>query len=117
MAFSQSALFLYLSFQFLILRLSTSVSTQFDHTFQAAILTSFILSHYVLFILLSAPRPQLGFLPVSFLTVTGCRIVAQPPNLDGQSTVFINRGVGWSSYTPRQRVPILVAFYGLHGLQ
>jgi hypothetical protein len=49
--------------------------------------------------------------------VTGCQPVAQTPNLDGQSTVFITPGAGWPSYIPRHRIPILVAFHDLYGLQ
>ena len=49
--------------------------------------------------------------------VTGWRPVAQPPNLDGQSTIFITPGAGWPSCTPRHRALILVAFYDLYGLQ
>jgi len=45
MAFSQSALFLDTSFKFLILQSLTSVSTQFHHTFQVAIIASFIFFH------------------------------------------------------------------------
>ena len=49
-----------------------------------------------------------------FFTVTGCR---PTPNLEGQSTVFINPKAGWPSCTPRHSVPISVAFYDLHGLR
>ena len=38
------------------------------------------------------------------------------PNLEGQSAVFITPGAQWPIYTPRHRVPILDAFYDLHGL-
>ena len=57
---------------------------------------------------------------VGFITVFYCDwlLACHPtPNLDGQSTTFITPGAGWPSYTPRYWVPILVAFYVLHGLQ
>jgi hypothetical protein len=60
---------------------------------------------------------NLGFLLVNFLygdRISACR---PTPNLEGQSTVLIIPGTGWPSYTPRHRVPILVAFCDFHGLQ
>jgi hypothetical protein len=39
------------------------------------------------------------------------------PNLEGQSTIFITPRAGWPSCVPRLRVPILVTFYDLYGLQ
>lgn len=47
-------------------------------------------------------RYILGYL-TAFFTVTGCLPVAHPPpppNLEGQSTVFITLRAGWTSYTP-----------------
>ena len=46
--------------------------------------------------------------------LSDCRPTSNP---EGLSTVFINAGIGLPSYTPRHRVPILVPFYDLHGLQ
>jgi hypothetical protein len=66
--------------------------------------------------LLNGPRPNFRFPNGQLFTVTGCQPVAQPPNLEGQSTEFITPGAGWPSYTPRHWVPILVAFYDLYGL-
>jgi hypothetical protein len=65
----------------------------------------------------TVPRPQFRS-PNSHLFY-GDRLSARrpTPNLETLSTVFINPGTGWSSYTPRHRVPILVAFYDLHGMQ
>ena len=48
--------------------------------------------------------------------MTGCQPVAQTPDLEGESTIFITLGERWPSYTPRHREPILVAFYNLHGI-
>jgi hypothetical protein len=63
---------------------------------------------------LTVPKPQIGFLTACL----GWQVAfAQPPNLEGQSTVFITAGAGWPNYALRHRVPILVAFYDLHGLQ
>jgi hypothetical protein len=101
---------------------------------------------------------NLGFLTVSFFTVTGCRPVTQPPFLLWQvvdlsnNIIFLlwqvvglspnllfllwqvvslspnlqpggpiyhiyNPRAGLASHTPRHGVPILVAFYSLHGWQ
>jgi hypothetical protein len=113
LVFSHSVLFLDLSFQFLILHSLTSVSTQF----QVAILTSFILFHCLRPFYSDCSETTIWF-PTSQLSYGDRLSDCHPtPNLKGQPTVFINPGVGWSSYTPRQRVPILVAFYDLQGLQ
>ena len=39
------------------------------------------------------------------------------PQPGGPGPIFITPGTGWPSYTPRHWVPILVAFYDMHGLQ
>ena len=58
---------------------------------------------------------HLGFL-TAFLR---WQVVGLSPNanVEGQLIVFITPWAGWHSYTPRHRVPILVAFYDVHGLQ
>jgi len=64
---------------------------------------------------LPVPKPQFRF-PNLFHCdrLSAC----QPtPNLEGQSTVFIISGAEWPICTSRHRIPILVAFYDLHGLQ
>jgi hypothetical protein len=119
MAFPQSALFLDLSFKFLnsafintcFYSVPPNIPSRYSHLiYTFPLSTSFLLG-------LTDPRPQYGFLPIcSFFygdRLSHCR---PTPNLEGQSTVFTNPGAGWSSYTPRQRVTILVAFYGLHEL-
>jgi hypothetical protein len=63
---------------------------------------------------LTVPRPHFRFPNNQFFTVTACR---PTPNLEGQSAEFITPGAGWPSYTPGHWVPILVAFYDLHGQQ
>jgi len=59
----------------------------------------------------------LGVLTVSFFY--GDRLSACPPTptLEDHSTLFITLGAAWPSYTPRHGVPILIAFYDLHGPQ
>jgi hypothetical protein len=58
---------------------------------------------------LTVQKPQFRF-PTSFFTLPGCH---PTPNLEGQYTVFITPGAGWSIH----QVPILVTFYELLGLQ
>jgi hypothetical protein len=43
--------------------------------------------------------------------------VLQPPTWRTRSPYLYPLDIGWPSYTPRHRVPILVAFYDMHGLQ
>jgi hypothetical protein len=64
---------------------------------------------------LPVPRPQFRFPNLFYSDIlTAC---CPTPNLEGQTTVFINSGAEWRIYTSRHWVPILVAFYDLHGLQ
>ena len=86
-------------------------------TFQVAVLLSLILFHFQ-----GRFRPvwlfrghNWGFLRVRIYygdMLSACRPVALPPNLESQSTVIVT-----PTYTPRHRVPLLGAFYDLHGLQ
>jgi hypothetical protein len=109
MEFSQSALFFYLSFHFVILYLLLSVCyPHLMYPFQLS--RTFPLCPTLL-------RPQLRFPNCKLFygdSLSACR---PAPNMEGQSTVFITTGAGWLSYTPRHWVPILVASYDLVGLQ
>ena len=61
------------------------------------------------------PRPHFWF-PNSFLR--GGVINPTPnPQPGGPGPIFITPGTVWPSCTLRHRVPILVAFYNMHGLQ
>ena len=57
-----------------------------------------------------------GFLTGTFFTGWNCQPNDQPPP-EGSGPIFIIPGTGWPSYIPRHWVPILVAFYDMHGLQ
>lgn len=59
-------------------------------------------------------RNSCFFLRWETVTLSPCR---STPNLERQSTVFLTPAAGWPTYTPRQCVLILVAFYDLNGLQ
>jgi hypothetical protein len=47
----------------------------------------------------------------------GLLVQRSTPNLEDQASIFMTPGDGWPNYTPRHWVPILVAFYDMHGLQ
>jgi hypothetical protein len=117
MDYSQSAPFLDLSFQFLSFHLLIYVCTQFH-----LLCTTYVPSCSPLVInpfplprsiplSLTVPRPQLRLSNRIYYDdrLSACRPVS---NLEGQSTVIVTL-----TYTPRHRVPLLVAFYDLHGLQ
>jgi hypothetical protein len=66
---------------------------------------------------LTLPRPQPRFPNCKLFNGGSLSACCPAPNMEGQSTVFITAGAGWLSHTTRHRVPILVAFYDLLGLQ
>ena len=109
MHFSQSALFLNLSFQFAILHLLISVCA-----FQVAVLTPltpFRCIGQAIPTILTAPRPPFR-LPNSFVTVIVCRNVVQSPSWRASTPYLQPRGrvVQISPGTPG-------TIYDLHGLQ
>jgi len=134
MNFSLWALLFDLSFQFVILYLLIPAFSQFHHLFfwLYSLLTSWrflfntwLYSHLIncfhcLYWFSSVWLFQdhsLDFLTVSFFYGDGLSPCHPTPNLEGQSTVFITLGAGWSSYTPRHWVPILSPFTTCIGLQ
>jgi hypothetical protein len=62
-----------------------------------------------------------AFISCSFITIGFLRDevvnLKFNPQPGGPDPIFITPGTGWSSYTPRHWIPILVAFYDMHGLQ
>jgi hypothetical protein len=67
---------------------------------------------------LTVPRPLLRFPNCWPFLGWGPRPHAQPPTWRTRSPYLYPLETGWPSYnTPRHRVPILVAFYDMHGLQ
>jgi len=66
---------------------------------------------------LTVPRPHLRFPNCWPFLGWGCQPHFQPPTWRTRSPYLYPLEAGWPSYTPRQRVPILVAFYDMHGLQ
>jgi hypothetical protein len=65
---------------------------------------------------LTVPRPHLRFPNCWLFPGWGCQPHAQPPTWRTRSTYLYPLETGWPIYTPRHRVPILVAFYDMHGL-
>jgi hypothetical protein len=62
--------------------------------------------------------PLLGFLNNNIFGGGAGLLVQRPtPNLEDKVSVFMTPETGWPSYTPKHWVPILVAFYGMHGLE
>jgi hypothetical protein len=57
----------------------------------------------------------LGFLTADF-SGWGRQPHGQPPTWT-RTPYLYSMEIGWPNYTPRHRVPILVAFYDMHGLQ
>jgi hypothetical protein len=66
---------------------------------------------------LSVLRPHLRSPNCWLFTGWGRQPHAQPPTWRTRSPYLYPLETGWPSYTPRHRVPILVAFYDMHGLQ
>jgi hypothetical protein len=66
---------------------------------------------------LTVPRPHLRFPNCWRFPGMGCQPNAQPPTWSTRSSYLYPLETGWPSYTPRHLVPILVAFYDMHGLQ
>jgi hypothetical protein len=66
---------------------------------------------------LTVPRPNLRFPNCWLLPGWGHQPQAQPPTWRTRSSYLYPLETGWPSYSPRHRVPILVAFYDMHGLQ
>ena len=103
----------YLFFLFAILHLLIYVCTQFHNSSCCPQLSS----HNTLFHCLGQFHSvwlfrghNLDFLTVSFFMVTGFWPVAQPPNTEGQSTIFITPRAEWPSYTPGSGYPFRSPF-------
>jgi hypothetical protein len=58
----------------------------------------------------------LGLIDNKIFTGWGCQPHAQPPIWRTRPPYLWPQETGWSSYTPRHWVPILVAFYDMHEL-
>jgi hypothetical protein len=68
-------------------------------------------------IILTVLRPHLKFPNCWLFPGWGRQSQAQPTTWRTRSPCLYPLETGWPSYTPRHRVPILVAFYDMHGLQ
>ena len=109
MAFSQSAVSwpLFPVFNFAVINISFYTIPPYIPSRYSHLIYTFPLSTSFL-LCLTAVRQQSGFLPVSFFfsfffygdRLSDCR---PTPNLEGQSTAFINPGVRWSSYPQATR--------------
>jgi hypothetical protein len=66
---------------------------------------------------LTVPRPHIRFLNCWLFPGWDRQPHAQPPTWRARSPYLYPLETGWPSYTPSHRVPILVAFYDMHGLQ
>jgi hypothetical protein len=65
---------------------------------------------------LTVPRPHLRFPNYWRFLRWGRQPHAQPPTWRIRSPYLYPLETGWPSYTPRHWVPVLVAFYDMHGL-
>ena len=63
------------------------------------------------------PRPHFWFPNRQFFLRRGVVNPTPNPQPGGTGLIFITLGTGWSSYTPRLWVPILVPFQDMHGIQ
>jgi hypothetical protein len=76
------------------------------------------LSLYLFFFYdLTVPRPHLRFPNYWLFLRWGRQPHAQLPTWRIRSPYLYPLETGWPSYTPRHRVPILVAFYDMRGLR
>jgi hypothetical protein len=66
---------------------------------------------------LTVSRPHLRFPNCWLSPGRGRQPHTQPPNWRTGSPYLYPLETEWPSYTPRHRVPILVAFYDMHGLR
>jgi hypothetical protein len=66
---------------------------------------------------LTVPGPHLRFPNCWLFLGLGRQSHDQPPTWRTRSPYLCPLETRWPSYTPRQRVPNLVAFYDMHGLQ
>jgi hypothetical protein len=66
---------------------------------------------------LTVPRPHLRFPNCWLFLGWGRQPCTQPQIWRTRSPYLYPLETGWLSYTPRHRVPILVTFYDMHGLQ
>jgi hypothetical protein len=93
------------------------VTTKARHLMTVIIIVIII----IIIIWLYSPNRALAFPFWDFVTITFLRgwIVSPEPNpqLEDQASAFMTPETGWPSYTPWHWVPILVAFYDMHGLQ
>jgi hypothetical protein len=81
-----------------------------------------VLTFIIIIIWIYSPSRALASPFRSFLTITFLRgwIVSPAPNPQPGGAgfrIYDPPGTGWPSYTLRHWVPILVAFYDMHGLQ
>jgi hypothetical protein len=60
--------------------------------------------------------PSWGFLTIAFYRA-GLLVQHPNPNLEGQISVFMTPGDRVAKIYPKHWIPILVAFYDMHGLQ
>ena len=104
-----------LSLQFVIMHLLISICTQFHIPSCYPYCSSLFLWLGWFHSVWLFRDHNLGFQTAFFY---GGRLSAScpTPNLEGQS-ILITLGAGWLGYTPRHQLPILVAFYNLHGPQ